>query len=190
MRKIFISAGHTRKGTDSGAVGNGFKEGDLTAELRDLICHELLKNHGVNAIVDDDKNGLQQTINYFRALVNPKAILLDIHFNAATPQASGTECFIPNDFTQFERDLAKDLAEDCSEVLPTKLRTGGMRVPGVKLEKESARGSLGWMRLTGENVLLEVCFISNKEEMENYQNKKHSLAKVIAYTLFKHSMLP
>jgi N-acetylmuramoyl-L-alanine amidase len=65
-----------------------------------------------------------------------------------------------------------------------------MKVPGVKLEKESARGSLGWMRLTGENVLLEVCFISNKEEMENYQNKKHYLAKVIAYTLFKHSMLP
>ena len=42
MRKIFISAGHSNKqGTDRGASGNGFIEGELTVELRDLIVSEL-----------------------------------------------------------------------------------------------------------------------------------------------------
>lgn len=190
MRKIFLSAGHTRNGQDVGAVANGYKEGDLTAELRDLICMNLLHNHGVKAIVDDDKNALQQTINTFRAMVNPRAILLDIHFNAGVATAKGVECFVPNDYSKFEIELAKDISEDCSEHLGSPLRMGGLRIPGVKTEAESARRSLGWMRLTGENVLIEVCFISNKEEMERYQQVKHSIAKSIAYTLFSYAMRP
>lgn len=189
MRKIFISAGHTRKGTDSGAVGNGYKEGDLAAELRDLIVAEL-GSMNVKPIVDDDKNALQQTINRFRAQLTPTAILLDIHFNAATPQAKGVETFIPNQFTPFERELAEELSAVCADIIGTNVRTGGMKIPGVKLEKESARGTLAWMRQTGENVLLEVCFISNKDEIEKYQFKKAEVAKALAYILYTFSMRP
>lgn len=186
MRKIFISAGHTRKGTDAGAIANGYKEGDLAAELRDLIV-DALKAYMITPIVDDDKNALQQTINTFKALVNPSAILLDIHFNAATPQAKGVECFIPDTYSNFERDMAKDIAEDISEILNSPLRSGMLRVAGVKRESESARKQLGWMRLTGENVLVEVCFITNKEEIEKYQSEKTRIAKAIAYTLNKYA---
>ena len=42
MRKIFISAVHSNKpGKDQGAAGNGFIEGQLAVELRNLLVSEL-----------------------------------------------------------------------------------------------------------------------------------------------------
>ena len=42
MRKIFISAGHSNKsGKDQGAQGNGYIEGQLAVELRNLLVSEL-----------------------------------------------------------------------------------------------------------------------------------------------------
>lgn len=182
MRKVFISAGHTRKGQDAGAVAHGYKEGDLTAALRDKIVAEL-KLLGVNAIVDDDKNALQQTINTFRAVANPDAIMLDIHFNAGGAVATGTETFVPLKPSNFELELACELSEVIHEVMGIRLRGVNFGYTGVKLESESARKSLGWMRLTGENVLMEVCFMSNKSELENYLFNEAKISKRIAYVL-------
>lgn len=42
MRTVFISAGHSNQpGRDRGAYGNGYNEGDLTAEFRNLVITEL-----------------------------------------------------------------------------------------------------------------------------------------------------
>lgn len=182
MRKIFLSAGHTRKGSDSGAVAHGYKEGDLAAALRDKVVAEL-KLLGVTPIVDDDKNALVQTINAFKAAVNPTAILVDIHFNAGGEVATGTETFVPDTPTSFELELAGEISESIGEILGIKLRGLAYGFTGVKTEAQSARGKLGWMRLTGENVLLEVCFMSNKKELETYLFNENKLAKRIALIL-------
>lgn len=182
MRKVFISAGHTRKGADSGAVAHGYKEGDLTAALRDKIVAEL-KLLGITPIVDDDKNALVQTINAFKSLLNPTAILLDIHFNAGGELSTGVETFVPNTPTTFELELAAEISESVHEIIGIKLRGLNFGYSGVKLEKESARRSLGWMRLTGENVLAEICFLSNKKELEAYLFNEAKIAKRIALVL-------
>ena len=180
MRKIFISAGHSsRLGRDRGATGNGFVEGILTVEFRDLLVKEL-KKLGVSPIIDSNDSILSQTIVFFKNLTSDNSILFDIHWNAATPQATGTETFVPNKPTQFEKDLAKEITDTTSKVLNIKNR-------GVKTESQSARKSLGWMRLKGENILIEVCFISNPSDMQSYQKNKEDLAKKIAEILFKHS---
>jgi N-acetylmuramoyl-L-alanine amidase len=182
MRKVFISAGHTRKGQDSGAVANGYKEGDLAAALRDKVVSEL-KTMGVTSIVDDDKNALQQTINAFRAAINPTSILLDIHFNAGGELATGVETFVPDTASGFELELAGELSEVVAEVMTIKLRGNAYGFQGVKTERQSARGKLGWMRLVGENVLLEVCFMTNKKELDTYLFNENKIAKRIAFVL-------
>lgn len=187
MRKIFISAGHSNKpGRDRGASGNGFIEGELTVELRDLIVKEL-KKLGINPIVDKDDSILSQTINFFRNLTTKTCIVLDIHWNAATPKATGTETLIPLENTKFERELAAKLSEVVANRLkiPLRGRHGGFQ--GVKTEAQSHHGRLGWMRLTGENILMEICFITNKNDMEAYQREKLVLAKDIADVLFEFS---
>ena len=184
MRKIFISAGHSNKpGRDRGASGNGFIEGELTVELRNLIVTELNKL-GIKPVVDQDDSILSQTINFFRNLATKTCIVLDIHWNAATPAATGTETLIPSENTEFERRLAAKLSEVVADRLKIRLRGNHAGFKGVKTEAQSHHGRLGWMRLTGENVLMEICFITNKNDMDSYQIEKLTLAKDIAKVLF------
>ena len=160
MRKIFISAGHsTVAGKDCGASGNGFVEGVLAAELRSLIVKKLQNIHGISPVVDADDSVLSQTLNAFRILVSPDSIAVDIHFNASdNKDANGVEVLIPAEPSKFERDIAGNLSDVISDTL-------GLKNRGVKTEIESHHGKLGWMRLNCENVLIEVCFITNTHEI-------------------------
>lgn len=187
MRKIFISAGHsTRQGRDRGATGNGFIEGVEAADFRRLLVQEL-KVLGNVPIVDVDDSILSETLAFLRNKTTNKCIVLDIHFNSASSTATGTETLIPSENTPFERQLAKALSDVMSNILSIPLRGNHAGLRGVKTELESHHGRLGWMRLTGENVLIELCFISNINDMRSYQNNKVTLAKEMAKILFRFS---
>jgi len=187
MRKIFISAGHSNKpGKDQGAAGNGFVEGQLSVELRNLLVSEL-KSMGVTPIADVDSNVLKESLTFFKNLTAKDSIVLDIHWNAGPPSATGVEVLIPSENSSVERNLAKDLADEISNTLSIPLRGSHAGLAGVKTEAESHHGRLGWMRLTGENVLLEMCFISSKSDMESYQKNKSTIAKKIAKVLYDYA---
>lgn len=176
-RKIIISAGHG--GTDPGASGNGYIERDLAIELRNLIVAEL-KALGVNALTDDNRNALAQTLAWLRGKFGSKDILLDIHWNAAAnPEARGSEVIIPAVASDFEKRLARALLSVFAAL--------GFRDRGVKDETLTARKSLGWMRPNAENILIEVCFISNSLDMKLYQANKNTIAKRIAHVLNQFS---
>jgi len=182
MRKIFISAGHSNKaGRDRGASGNGYIEGELSVEFRNKLVDEL-KQLGINPIVDGDNSILAETINKFKSLTSPDSIVLDIHWNAASAAATGVETLVPGEPSSFERKLAESLSSTVSSILGIPMRG----IKGVKTELESHHGRLGWMRLTGENVLLEVCFISNPNDMKKYETNKTILIKQIAKVLFNY----
>ena len=173
MRKIIISAGHG--GTDPGASGNGYIERDLAIELRNLIVSEL-KVLGISALSDDDKNALKQTLLWLRGKFTTGDILLDIHWNAAgNPDANGSEVIIPQIASAFEKDLAAAILKCFTSF--------GYRDRGVKPETETARKSLGWMRPNAENILIEVCFISNITDIKLYQANKQGIARRVAATL-------
>ena len=172
-RKIFLSAGHG--GKDSGAVGNGYVERDLTIDLRNHIAREL-KALGVVPSMDDDRNALAQTLSWLRGKVVNRDILLDLHWNAAAnPEAKGSEIIIPDVASQFEKDLSKALLKVFIDL--------GFKDRGVKPEALTARRKLGWMRPNAENILIEVCFISNITDMKLYEANKQNIAKRIASVL-------
>lgn len=176
-RKIILSAGHG--GTDPGATENGYIERDLAIELRNLIVAEL-KSLGINALVDDDKNALKQTLLWLRGKFTSGDILLDIHWNSSdNPDAKGTEVFIPDESSSFERTFSLELLK-C-------LTMFGFKSRGVRPESESARKTLGWMRPNAENFLIEICFMSNPIDMKLYQANKQSIARRIALTLNQYS---
>ena len=171
---IYVCAGHTNttaKNYDPGAVANGFKESQLAVQLRDLICSELTKLGVTNFKTDKDDQTLNETI--FAAGTNENDIILDIHFNAATPKAGGSETFIPVDFTEREKRIAK-------EVTDTTCKTLSIPNRGVKLENQTRHKRLGMMRPKGTNMLWEVCFITNKDEVMKYLTKINELAAAIA----------
>lgn len=183
MRKIFISAGHSNasgkdsfgKIIDRGAVGNGYIEGELAVEFRDLLVKEL-KCLGVSPIIDSNDSILSKSIAFFKNKTSSDSIVLEIHWNAASAQATGVEVLVPSPPSEFEKNKAKEISSLISRVL-------NIRNRGVKTEADSHHGRLGWMRLTGENLLIEMCFITNKSDMESYQANKSKLAKEMAYML-------
>lgn len=177
MRTIFISAGHG--GADSGASGNGYVEKDLTIEQRDLIVKEL-KALGAKVVMDDNKNALAQTMRFVQNLSKEDWIMVDLHWNAFNAKSTGTEVFVPDSPTAFENELATEIGIEIAKTLKIRNR-------GVFTESKSARKRLGWMRLKGENILIETCFISNPNDMDSYQGNKEILAKNIAKILFEAS---
>lgn len=182
MKKIYLSAGHSAVlgiGRDNGAAGNGYVEGVEADIFRDLVVKEL-RLLTSNVITDGDNTILADTLKEFKKTADQNSILVEFHFNAASPQATGTEVLVPNNPSQLEKSIASAIANEMATTI-------GIKNRGVKTESESARGSLGWMKIPGENILPEICFISNKTDMEKYQANKSKLAKNIANILFDFS---
>ena len=138
-----------------------------------------LKLFGVKVVVDDNDSILSQTLNTFRNLVNKDSIVIEYHWNSFNAKSTGVETLVPENPSEFERNLAEKISATISKTLNIPLR--GKK--GVKTESESQHKRLGWMRLNGENILVEVCFISNPNDMESYQKNKDTLAKNLALVI-------
>lgn len=176
-RMLFVSAGHSSKsGRDNGALGiDGITEGVRTEEFRNLFVTEL-KKLGVTVNVDNNNTILVETINIFKKYTNKDSILIEFHFNAsANEKASGFEVLIPTskEATLLEKQIATDFCEIGSTIL-------GIKNRGVKTEDDSARGKLGWMRLAGHNILVELAFISNLGDIKLFDANKVLLAQKLA----------
>ena len=179
---IFISAGHNPNGLkqDPGAIGNGYHEANLTVEFRNLVV-ALLRAKKIDVITDKDDERLGTYLK--RAQTGNGSVVLGFHFDAAgTSTATGTTVLIGNDADRLDKAFAKELVEACATTLSIKNR-------GVKTESESHRGGLGLMREQGTVALLEICFISNKEDIFQYQNNKISLASKIAEIVERYEKL-
>lgn len=173
MRKLFLIAGHG--GKDPGAVSGSYIERDLAIELRFLINNELRK---LNVIpnMDANDNYLALTLSWLRGKLNAKDVIIDIHWNASSnPTANGTEVIVPEVASQYENEFANALASAIASI--------GFKNRGVKPETDTARKKLAIMRPTAENILIEVCFISNAQDMLLYQKSKQILAKKLAYVI-------
>lgn len=172
----FISAGHHAK--DSGAVGNGYKEKDLTIEFRDMVVAQC-RNMGLRVITDKDNETVTQ---YFKRIKPGNgSVVVDFHFDAAeSPTATGTTALVGDDASQDSKNFAQELVDTVSEVL-------GIRNRGVIPEKLSYRKKLRIFREPeGIISLLEIGFITNKSDMEKYQTHKQYLAYRIADVIKKY----
>lgn len=174
--KLYPLAGHHNN--DSGAVSNGVKEAELTKELRNLITCELAKLGFLDFQTDNDNDTLGVVIN--KIAPTKDDVVFDIHFNASTnAQATGTEVLVSNNASNKSKDLAKEVAQNTASIL-------GIKNRGVKTESQSARGKLAILNLKGAACLLEVCFITNPDDLKAYQANKERLAKETAKLLIKH----
>ncbi len=176
---IFISAGHNSKSKsirqDSGAIGNGYKEGDLTIEFRDLVCKELDKL-GMKYIKDSDEESLQMYLQ--RINTGSASVVIEYHFDAGPPTANGTTGVVENDGDRLDKLFAKEITDANANVL-------GLRNRGVISEAQTHRGRLGLMKEEGIICLSEIGFISYKADIDKYNLGKHRLAEVHARIIKK-----
>jgi N-acetylmuramoyl-L-alanine amidase len=179
---IYISAGHNPKGLrpDPGAIGNGFHEADLTVEFRNLVV-AILRGKKIEVITDNDDERLGTYLE--RIKTGNGSVVLEFHFDAAaSATATGTTALIGNDADRLDKAFAKELVDANASIL-------GIKNRGVKTEADSHRGSLGLMREQGTVALLELCFISNSEDLRKYQQNKNASASKIAEIVERYEKL-
>jgi N-acetylmuramoyl-L-alanine amidase len=179
---IFASAGHNTLGVkkDPGAVANGYKEADKTVEFRDLVVSKCRKM-GFKVITDFDDETLGQYLT--RIKTGSGSVVIEFHFDgASTPTATGTTGLIEAEADRLDRMFAKELTDATALIL-------GIKNRGVLTEKSSHRGSLGLMREEGIICLLELCFLTNLNDMKSYEKNKFILAEEIASIIIKYEKL-
>jgi N-acetylmuramoyl-L-alanine amidase len=178
MKTIYLTAGHeviNNKGTGA----HGFiDEAVENIKLRDSIA-KILKSKNIKVVTDNNVSKLREIISWLKKLVSSKDIVIDIHFNSSSnSKASGTEVIIDDTASDFEKKFAKDLVEIMASTL-------GIKNRGVKSESVTPHKRLAIISdpSIATNVLLEVCFVSNKKDVEaykeNYSELVAGLVKVI-----------
>ena len=187
---LIISSGHTNvTSMDRGAssADGKYVEGVLTVDAKNILVKHI-KNAAVREgidiskflLVDRDDTALAATMAFLKGRTKETDILIDIHFNAGPATAKGTEVLIPAKYTKMELEVADRISDIFGNVLGTPERGAKLHTDGVKDETDSNRGSLGWMRLPGINILIEVEFLSNPTAMKVYDEKKEKCWKLTA----------
>ena len=179
IEKTFAIAGHSN--ADPGAMYNGRKEADETKKARELFIKYFPKGKG-EIITDRDEETNRQLQN--RIKPSTGSVVFDIHFNAGSPTAGGTECLVNKkdfaDKNSMSYRLAEEVCSATAEIL-------GIRNRGVKPETETRHGRLGILNLgAGASVLWEICFISSVLDMQKWDLLKDKLMQRIAEIVQKY----
>lgn len=159
MNKVFLSVGHG--GNDSGAIGvNKIKEKDYTL----LLCKEISKKLAEQNIEHELSRTTDKTNTQKMKLTSIEkykpTIAIDVHFNAYNGKATGTECYY-----QRNNSRGEALAKNLSRVVSSEI---GIANRGAKIKLLSdGRDWFGMLRncKVCPIVLLEVCFLDNKNDM-------------------------
>lgn len=187
--RVYLTAGHNVvNGKGTGAFGvpclqypDGFDEAREAIVLRDLVSDHL-RLHGVPVDNDDNATPLRRVLDWLRQVARPNDWCIEIHFNAAAATASGVECVVANDHTMKERDMARGICKAVNNAAGIRIRERAPGREGVIIENETARGRIAFLRspAAAHNVLVEVCFCTNKKDVEKYFTHRKAIARRIA----------
>lgn len=170
-KTIILNAGHwddpdTPHIEDSGASWNHVKEAIEVMKIRDRVVYFLIKA-GFEVLIVPDNLDLRKSI----AWANEKApnlndaLAIDIHLNFLSDNnARGSEAFFG------VSETSKQIAAAISKGVSSE-----MNIPdrGAKPDTQTAVGELGWIRKTTMWAsLIEVCFLTNAEDMAILQGEK------------------
>lgn len=155
--RVFVNSGHHLG--DIGASHGDHKEGALAIRLRDAIV-TLLKQEFIEYVYVPDHLNLKETISWVNNRANANDLAFSIHFNSnSTATLRGTEVYYHNNR---EKEIARVFSRNVSWHL---------NVPDKGAIHDSVTwvGSLGWLRkLKPDSVLVEVCYLTNEEDMKAY----------------------
>lgn len=167
--KVYVDAGHGWNDTNngawaSGAVGCGYYEADLTKELADKVASILQDDYGVDVFLNDD--GGWYALRHAEAISQGCDALVSIHFNAGG--GTGTESLI------HEYNASWLSPSWQNSIHPSLIEGTGLYDRGKKSQEVAILG--GYLPAT----LLEICFIDDEDDMNQYQSRKDFIAHKIA----------
>lgn len=179
MGKIFISAGHYLNEPGATSFANT-TEAEEMMQTRDLITQELKLmglEEGQNFVTVPDHLDLTPTIHWINSRARLGDVALEIHGNAFDGLVQGTECFYI--------DGNSERQEDAQLILDTLLQqVPELKSRGAKPDTSAKDGSLAFCRQVSiRSLLLELCFIDNREDFLLLHRQRRQFARGIAQSL-------
>ena len=170
---VAVTAGHSN--TDPGAVNGKYKEADLVINFRNAVAF-YLREAGIQ-YKTDGVGTTNQNLNAAIKLIKGSSVAVEFHMNAAaSKQANGVETIaLPKD-----KKLAQELSKAVADAFGSRLRGDN----GWIDQSQSARGKLGFISNGG--LIVELGFISNEEELFQFNARYWSAAKAVAKVLIEH----
>lgn len=170
---VTVTAGHSN--TDPGAVNGKYKEAELVSQFRNAVAY-YLREAGIQ-YKTDGVGTTNQNLNAAIKLIKGSSVAVEFHMNAATSkQANGIETIaLPKD-----KKLAQDLSKAVADVFGSRLRGDN----GWIDQSKSARGRLAYVNAGG--LIVELGFISNEEELFQFNARYWSAAKAVAKVLIEY----
>ena len=170
---VTVTAGHSN--TDPGAVNGKYKEAELASQFRNAVAY-YLREAGIQ-YKTDGVGILNQDLNAAIKLIKGSSVAVEFHMNAAaSKQANGIETIaLPKD-----KKLAQDLSKAVADAFGSRLRGDN----GWIDQSQSARGKLGFISNGG--LIVELGFISNEEELFQFNARYWSAAKAVAKVLIEY----
>lgn len=192
---ICLDPGHG--GSDSGATAFGAKESDLTLKIAQY-CKEELSKYDVNVVMTrttDTRLSEEAAMDLKnRVEVAKKAgasYFISIHINsAANSAAKGAEVYYPN--TSGNKNLSSN-GQNLAKAIQKQLTALGLYDRGIKIRNytdgttsydptSSDKDYYGVIRYAKEanitGLIVEHCFISNKEEFDKYLGSNAKLQQL------------
>lgn len=167
MKSVFLSAGHSD--VDPGAVAFGRREADIAVEFRNIVSF-YLHRAGVPHELD---GGATQNLPLAQAvrIARTHPIAVEFHCNAAAaPAASGAETLSSSGNMSLGNRICHAIAEN--------LR---IRNRGAKPENAGQHHRLAFVQAGG--IIVELFFITNKDDLAAYDARKWLAARGVAEVL-------
>lgn len=176
-KKVYVGIGHG--GSDSGAVGNGFKEKNLTLSIG-KYCNERLKQYGIETKISRTTD-INSSINSKVAASNAfKAdVCMDIHINAGG--GDGSEVYYSH-VSSNGKKLAQAIVD---ATLAIRQNTRGIK---TRIDDDGT-DYYGMIRMTdAPAVLVECAFIDNATDIQiiNTEAKRKIFGYAIADGVAKY----
>jgi len=172
--KIFLDAGHSSGGGDTGAEGFNLREQDITFGIVMLLAKKL-SDVGFDIMVSRENAGdvlgtnASTSLSKRASLANTWGadVFVSIHCNASTNNtANGTEVYTFNTLSK-ALPLAKRIQSKIVEILGTTDR--GTKTANFAVLRETSMPA----------VLVETAFISNKEDSDKLKTRQADFADAI-----------
>lgn len=160
-----LDAGHCTSGSDTGAIGNGLKEQDLTREVVTYLAKYLEEEgHKAKYCHCHSAYSTQTSLQYRVNKANELNVdyFISIHFNAFNGEAYGTETYISGRGGKAE-ELAKRVN---SKLVEYGYYNRGVKTANYKVLRDTNMPAL----------LVEVCFIDNSKDIAKFNAKKVAIA--------------
>ena len=159
---------------DSGAVGFGYKESDLTREFVNLMIPTL--NYYADVTVFDMSKNPYKYLKANQYNFKKYDYVFEVHFNACVNDKKGdgktTGCEV------LVHPTEKGVSVE--EGILKKISSFGLKNRGVKRESNLRNMNVCKGTQGVSYALLEVCFIDDKDDMDIYNEHKNKIAQAVS----------